>query len=715
MADESIKRLIELGINATPALKELDKLGQETAKQTKSIQGMSTQLNNFARSFVTGLSVGVITSFASQAVDAFRSMIDELDALDEKSQNLGISVERFQTLSSVFELSGVKGEKLETGLARLAETMADLDSPTNNAARLLREVGVAAGDDAYEAMLKIADVFANAPDGIDKTAYAIEVFGKKVGPQMVAALNAGRGGIQSTEEEMKKLGISSAETAKQAGEFNDNMDKLNKMAKSVGLSITEFLLPSLVDVSANLLRNVKDGTVWLDFWQKYKKWVGDFWSGDKTSAAELTALQAQRAWEDAGQAAIDAQNAIVQAGKAGEVPKTAKPATTPKAKAGGRSAKEQESEWEKWIGSLKKLEDQTDITDQKINYLEATLNDLEAAGLANTQWTEALRKELDRLRPDPVAAAMQKISDAAKEIDVNTPRMIMALQLQLDALEVAGKGATTQAKLLREELLKLEAVKDPVAAVELELQKMGETAEKNAKLEAEWFKALASGKASSAEFAKGLTPLLTDLQQGFKDTTDETNKLADSIVEMGGKFVTDFIDQMIDGMGKADQSFADMVESMIKQIAKLIIQMEVAQLVKALLGGGGMGGLGGFAQGAAWNASGLEFMARGGVLNQPMLFANGGRLAVAGEAGPEGVVPLRRGANGDLGVAASPTIINITNNTPSTVSTSESTNSDGTKVIDVLIAQKVKTLLTNGSMDRTMRSAYGLSRQPVVG
>jgi hypothetical protein len=718
MADDAIKRLIELGINATPALRELDKLGKETAKQTQSIQGIEKQMQSFASSFVTGLSIGAITAFASQAIGAFKGMIDTLDALDEKSQNLGISVERLQTLGATFELSGVKSEKLEMALGKLAGTMADLDSPTNNAARLLREVGVAAGDDAYEAMLKIADVFANAPDGIDKTAYAIEVFGAKIGPQLVAALNGGRAGIQSTEAEMEKLGITSAETAKLAGEFNDNMDKLERMASQVGLAIARDLLPQLVAVSERLLRNVKDGTVWLDFWQRYKKWTKDFWSGGD-SAAELTALDAQRAWEDAGAAAIAAQTAIVQAGKAGEVPKAAAPAKTPKPKSGGsKTTKEQLSEWDKWLESLKKLDEQTDNTDAKVQHLEGMLNDLAAAGITNTQWTEALRKELEKLRPDPVAKALEKISDAAKEIDENTPRMIVALQMQLEALEVAGLGATTQARLLREELLKMQGVSDPIAQVNYELGEMEKTMKRNADMSRAWVVALFEGTASAEQYTKGSAKYFDDTGLAIDKTKDKTKSLSDSIGEMSAKFVGDFSDKLIDSFGQVGASFENMIADMIKQLAKLLLNSQFQALFKSVEGAGGWGALfsaAGAAKGAAWNASGVEYMARGGILNQPMFFANGGRLAVAGEAGPEGVVPLRRGASGDLGVAASPVNIEVNNYTDTSVQTSSRDNVDMSKTITVEIRRQVKQALTDGSMDRTMRSAYGLSRQPVIG
>lgn len=50
--------------------------------------------------------------------------------------------------------------------------------------------------------------------------------------------------------------------------------------------------------------------------------------------------------------------------------------------------------------------------------------------------------------------------------------------------------------------------------------------------------------------------------------------------------------------------------------------------------------------------SGVRPFAKGGVLAAPAYFPLGGGLGVAGEAGPEAILPLRRGSDGRLGVAS---------------------------------------------------------------
>jgi len=59
----------------------------------------------------------------------------------------------------------------------------------------------------------------------------------------------------------------------------------------------------------------------------------------------------------------------------------------------------------------------------------------------------------------------------------------------------------------------------------------------------------------------------------------------------------------------------------------------------------------GFAKGAAFRAGNVIPFARGTVVNRPTLFPMANGTGLMGEAGPEGILPLRRGPDGRLGVA----------------------------------------------------------------
>jgi lambda family phage tail tape measure protein len=88
-------------------------------------------------------------------------------------------------------------------------------------------------------------------------------------------------------------------------------------------------------------------------------------------------------------------------------------------------------------------------------------------------------------------------------------------------------------------------------------------------------------------------------------------------------------------------------------------------LAGAAAGGIGslLSGLGGAAQlGSAAKTGHLSVYARGGVLDGPAMFPMQGGAGLAGEAGPEAIMPLARGTDGRLGVRASGGTVQVTVN-----------------------------------------------------
>lgn len=126
-------------------------------------------------------------------------------------------------------------------------------------------------------------------------------------------------------------------------------------------------------------------------------------------------------------------------------------------------------------------------------------------------------------------------------------------------------------------------------------------------------------------------------------------------VEGWGRKATD---TFIDFAFKGKASFGDLVTSILADMARIIIQRNVmGPLMDTLFPkGGGAGGGTNFLSTAVAAARGFFGFAKGDVFDSPTLFkfANGGAMqnGVMGEAGPEAVMPLRRGADGKLGVAA---------------------------------------------------------------
>lgn len=217
------------------------------------------------------------------------------------------------------------------------------------------------------------------------------------------------------------------------------------------------------------------------------------------------------------------------------------------------------------------------------------------------------------------------------------------------------------------------------------------------------------------------------IMTGIAKGTDAYLSSVKSMSEQVGTIVEGAFKGMEDALFNMTKTgalnFKDMAQSILDDITRMAIRMAILKPIAGMMGN--MFDFGAPSTGAAisGSASGATMgggfgadlkLAKGGVLDGPSFFGMGqGKTGVAGEAGPEAVLPLKRSADGVLGVRAAPTTINIINNGNSEVTTQEKTGPDGSKVIDVMIQAKVREGITNGMFDKQMRQSYGISRKGV--
>ncbi|WP_410923951.1 hypothetical protein [Pseudomonas aeruginosa] len=194
-----------------------------------------------------------------------KSSIDSADALDEMAQRTGIAVESLSLLVPAAELSAVSTEKFEAGLKRLATGMLEAATGSETSAQKFGALGVAVQNqdgtlrDSEQVLLDLADRFKAMPDGAEKAALAVDIFGK-AGAEMIPFLNQGRDGIGALKQEAAELGLQlSADTAAQAGNFNDALDKLKLASTSIGNQIIASLLPALNDMAGGMVESAKQG------------------------------------------------------------------------------------------------------------------------------------------------------------------------------------------------------------------------------------------------------------------------------------------------------------------------------------------------------------------------------------------------------------------------------------------------------------------------
>lgn len=220
---------------------------------------------------------------------------------------------------------------------------------------------------------------------------------------------------------------------------------------------------------------------------------------------------------------------------------------------------------------------------------------------------------------------------------------------------------------------------------------------------------------------------------------------------ISGQLVTGMTD-IVDGTKSIGQGFGDMSKLVIRAIEEMIVKIAIIQPmmqalqmganslglgsgIASLFGGGSAGlantGMAGSAYygpvapsalGNVFSGGNIIPFARGGIVSRPTMFpmANGG-TGLMGEAGPEAVMPLRRGADGRLGVSAgvaasndggparSPNII-INNHTDAQPQVSKSPNGDVTITLKKMVDAAVGDSLSAGAGQRVLANQYGVKQ-----
>jgi len=157
---------------------------------------------------------------------------------------------------------------------------------------------------------------------------------------------------------------------------------------------------------------------------------------------------------------------------------------------------------------------------------------------------------------------------------------------------------------------------------------------------------------------------LTKQQQIEEEKLAKAKEKVEAVASTLASETVGALKSIVNGTKTAAEAFRDMALNIIQQIMDILIwQPLIESLTNSIsgaisgsaTGGGTMGGIigsiFGFQKGGAFSAGNVVPFAYGGVVNSPTMFGmSGGRTGLMGEAGPEAIMPLKRGSDGKLGV-----------------------------------------------------------------
>ena len=709
-------------------LTALDQTRPAFEQVQRSLGGVGSMVKSVGLG-LAGLGAGVTLGVL---VSEFNKVIDSAAGLKDAAERTGSTVEQMGALSRAAKLTGQDFSAVESGVIRLTKALAGQDDEARGAARALGAIGLSIGElrnlDPAQAFQLIAQKLSGFEDSAGKTAIALDIFGKN-GAQLLPFM-----------KDMAELGeLNSKTTTEQAylaDEYNKNLIKLtatkNELYKTIGmelLPVTNAFVKALIDVSnetngvrASAKDMAADGTLKMFFME-----------GARGAAAMLdVGSLVVRLFTQIGESLVVVGKDIKTfAGVAIDILPAL--ATAP-------FSNERLSEIKKNLAERNALVEEanrrmgarfgaglTPVTDR----LEKQFAAMDAPKVASAA-KDSLKGYQSRVPTllqgaDTTRAANDPLSDAAKSYgSVMTDLSQAQTTAMMSGMELTATQRRLVAVMSSPEWLKMPEPWRALVAAQGEAAIAAEqtaaaqkrlndliSATPTAKIEAQretmqfLAKAFEDGKISADQFQEAAQAALGTLPDLARDSENAFADLQRAIEGWG----RDSASAIVDFATTGKLSFSGMVNSMIKDLMRMIVYQNITKPLAGAVSGAvpGLGSLfggGGTAPPIEFaylpNANGGVYQSpslsaySGGVYDSPQMFAFARGAGIFGEAGPEAIMPLQRGRDGKLGVVASGGGGDVTVNV--TVAADGSSRNDGSGNLAALgsvIAGAVRAELIN--------------------
>lgn len=243
--------------------KALDEGLTESEKRAKQTEESLSKTDRTAESLggafreVAMQAGAVLAAFASVGaiIEGVKAATEFNDKLGETAEALEVNVEDLSAWSDAAQMSGGSAEAFQGTLKGLTAAMAQVD--TTGKSRLkpfFDELGVSMLDSAGKArpVMDLLPELAEKFEGLSKS----EAFGlgQKLGLDQgtIMMLQRGRQGLDELIKRQKELGVTTAEDAEIAGDFNDALDDTKHVFRTIYTSIASTILPGLTMLNKGL-------------------------------------------------------------------------------------------------------------------------------------------------------------------------------------------------------------------------------------------------------------------------------------------------------------------------------------------------------------------------------------------------------------------------------------------------------------------------------
>ena len=542
-----------------------------------SMQGVQGKAKNLGLA-VKGVGLAFKAMFAAAAIGGIaafaKSSIDAADALGKLEVRTGIAAAKLQSYVNAGKLADVSQKQLATGLKTLARTQLEAADGVATYADAYNKLGVNVKNSdgtikqSDQLLGEIADTFATLPDGPEKTAIALDIFGKS-GADMITMLNGGKAALEEFNFQL------SDKFAQNAEYYNDQITKMQFGFDAFRMQMMDSLMPALIQITEAFATLFDTETDWSSLFLIIE-------AGIRTVAGVTFATVAAlkffgRTLVDLVKIAERLVNFDVQ-GALGV------------ARQGLADTKDQFfQDIDQFAGIFSRSSEAPD------SYGRKTGGVLPPGGNQELTEEQATKKR---------NSALSKGLDITLKQTASFAKMLQGLKDERRLLEARISGKEKEVELdMKVEQMTKGLPPEIAAGVEQRIR-------------------------GNAELQNSI-----DKTKDLNTETKKTNALFESIKSTVATGLANAIEGLIDGT----KSLGESLSGVLRQVASLFLQAGTKSLIGSIFPS---------ANGNVFAQNGIVPYAKGGYIGRPT-------MALMGEAGPEAVLPLRRGANGKLGVESS--------------------------------------------------------------
>ncbi|HRU09779.1 MAG TPA: hypothetical protein P5144_10425 [Thermoanaerobaculia bacterium] len=186
------------------------------------------------------------------------------DEIAKLSQRVAIGAETLSGYKLAAELSDLSLQDFGTSLQKASRNIVEASKGTGEAADAFDALGIRVSDNAgklktaEQIMLEVADKFAAMEDGAQKTALAMDIFGKS-GAGMIPLLNQGSAVIHAQRKEAEQLGATwTTAQATLAETFNDSLTRIEAGLTGFRNQVVSVLLPVMNEGLSRIIAKIKE-------------------------------------------------------------------------------------------------------------------------------------------------------------------------------------------------------------------------------------------------------------------------------------------------------------------------------------------------------------------------------------------------------------------------------------------------------------------------